>query len=158
MQITEYDKARFWSKVKVKKQTMDFIGGGSCWEWEGSRHPKEDRGQFIINGRREYAPRIAWMIFNGDIEAGLYACHTCDNPNCVNPRHLFLGTSQQNAEDCARKGRKPKKMTPDIVRSVRKECVPNDKEFGYSALARKHNVNPGAIWNAVHRTRWKHVE
>ena len=137
---------------------MDYPGGGSCWEWLGSKHPTDGRGQFIVNGRREYALRVAWIIFNGDIPEGLHACHTCDNPPCVNPRHLFLGTLQQNQEDCAKKGRKADtKLNPDMVRQIRQECIPNDPEFGYSGLGRKYNVNAGAIWRVVKRTRWKHV-
>lgn len=158
MILTEHDKARFWSKVDVKIQQADFEGGGSCWLWLGSKHLKDGRGQFIIEGRREYAPRVAWAIFNGDIPDGLFVLHTCDNPPCVNPRHLFLGTTQQNAEDCAVKGRKASKITPEIVRAIRLECVPADPELGFSALARKYQVNPGAIWNAFYRKRWKHVQ
>lgn len=158
MQITEYDKARFWSRVDVKTQQMDFDGGGSCWEWKGSKHLRDARGQFIINGRREYAPRIAYEIIKGPLPDGMYVCHTCDNPNCVNPRHLFAGTNQENQEDCTVKGRKKAKMTPEIVRAIRKECIPESREFGYSALARKYGVNPGAIWNAHNRTRWAWVE
>lgn len=158
MQITEYDKARFWSHVKVKQQQMDYDGGGSCWEWTGSKHPADSRGQFVLNGRREYAPRVAYTIFKGEIPEGLYVCHTCDNPNCVNPRHLFAGTTQQNQEDCAMKGRKASKMTPDIVRAIRKECIPHDKSFGFSALGRKYNVNPGAVFNAYYGYRWTWVK
>ena len=158
MQVTEYDKARFWSKVAVKQQQMDFPGGGSCWEWLGSKHPKDGRGQFIINGRREYAPRIAWIIFYGVVSDGLLVCHSCDNPPCVNPRHLFLGTAGNNQLDCAIKGRKARKMTPEIVRQVRLECVPDSRELGFAALSRKYGVNPGAIWNAYYRKRWAWVE
>jgi len=157
MQITEYDKARFWSKVRVHPRHADFVGGGSCWEWLGSKHPADGRGQFVLEGRRYYAPRIAYEIFNGPPPSNMLVCHTCDNPACVNPRHLFLGTSHDNAEDCAKKGRKGGKMTPDVVRAIRNECIPNDRDKGFSALGRKYGVNPAAVWNAFYRKRWKHV-
>ena len=157
MQITEYDKARFWSRVCVKKQTLDFSGGGSCWIWKGSFHQRDGRGQFTIGRKRNYAPRIAWEIFNGDIPSELFVCHICDNPKCVNPRHLFLGTGQQNQEDAAKKLRKNNKMTPEVVREIRAICVPYDTNFGYSALGRKYHVNPASIWQVHKGVRWKHV-
>ena len=154
MQITEFDKARFWSQVDVPRKLAKF-DGGRCWPWLGAH--VEHRGQFVIRGTKYYAPRISWMLFVGPIHPGLFVCHICDNPACVNPKHLFTGTASENQTDCARKGRKRGKLTPTIVRAVRKECIPSDPEFGYSALARKYGCNPGAIWNAANKTRWKWV-
>lgn len=151
MQITEFDKARLWSKVRVPRKMAQFVENSQCWIWSGAN--VRGRGQIKIDGSYRYVPRVVWEIFFGD-PFDLYVCHTCDNPACVNPKHLFLGTSSDNQTDCAQKGRKRSKVTPEIVRSVRQECIPNDKSFGYSALSRKYNVNPGVIWNVYNRKRW----
>lgn len=89
-------KDRFWSKV----QKTD-----GCWEWTGSRRPK-GYGVFAVNGaRRESAHRVAYALFIGPISAGFFVCHRCDNPRCVRPDHLFLGTQADNMRDMHAKGR-----------------------------------------------------
>jgi len=153
MQISEFDKARLWARVDVPRRMAQFISK-RCWLWHGAN--VEGRGQITIDNNVHYVPRVVWEIFFG-APGEMLVCHTCDNPACCNPKHLFLGTGSDNQTDCAKKGRKRSKMTPDIVRQVRIECIPNDPDFGFSALSRKYNVNPGAIWNAYYRKRWKHV-
>ncbi len=146
MQVTEKDKLRFWSKVQ-KSTTAE------CWPWLAC--VVKAYGQFTFRGKAYN--RVMWLLYYGADAGSLLVCHTCDNPLCVNPHHLFLSTNQGNQEDAAIKGRKRSKLTPELVRIVRQTCVPNSKEFGYSALARKYACNPGAIWQAVNKTRWKHV-
>lgn len=75
-------------------------GGDSCWIWMGSLGTN-GYGQF--GGKR--AHRIAYETANGPLPAGLYVCHRCDNPRCVRPEHLFLGTQRDNIHDAMRKGR-----------------------------------------------------
>src|SRR6266436_3801358 len=122
MQITEFDKARLWSKVKVPRRMATFENKRTCWLFEGAN--VRGRGQIVIEGETKYVPRVVWEIFFGD-PGDLFVCHICDTPACVNPKHLFLGTNQENSEDCAIKGRKHSKMTPEIVRQIRQECIPN---------------------------------
>jgi hypothetical protein len=90
---------RFWSKVQ-KTET--------CWLWMGARHPHGGYGQFVGPPIKELrAHRYSWVLAYGPIPDGLLVCHRCDNPPCVRPDHLFLGTHLDNALDMMAKGRKP---------------------------------------------------
>ena len=79
---------------------------GDCWLWTASCAGK-GYGQMKLPKQRkqEYSHRLAYMIYKGPIGDNQYVCHTCDNPRCCNPDHLFLGTSQDNHDDMAKKNR-----------------------------------------------------
>lgn len=101
--VNEMDAVeRFWGKVE--KTT-------GCWEWQSTKNA-QGYGRFALTvskvpPRQKWhsAHRLVWEWENGPIPDGLIVCHTCDNPSCVNPAHLFLGTHKDNADDRDRKGR-----------------------------------------------------
>lgn len=78
-----------------------------CWEWMGTKNLNR-YGNFSSRYFSSLAHRASWEIFIGPIPDGLVICHKCDNPSCVNPEHLFLGTQHDNMQDMAQKGRSTK--------------------------------------------------
>lgn len=95
--LEDIDQDRFWSKV-------DRRGESECWTWNAGRH-KSGYGGFSIHGVNRFAHRVSYAIAHGSLDPALYVCHTCDNKPCVNPKHLFVGTHQDNVDDMVRKGR-----------------------------------------------------
>jgi hypothetical protein len=92
------DECRFWSKV-------DKSGGDeSCWEFIGAK-ANFGYGSFRFLGKADRGHRVAWQLKEGAIPNGLFVCHSCDNPPCCNPAHLFLGTARDNVADMRAKGR-----------------------------------------------------
>lgn len=125
---------RFAAKIRINLLTM-------CWIWTGSRdgQPRKGNdargtyGKFSLDGMKMMAAhRASYLLFKGPIAAGLQVCHRCDNPVCVNPDHLFLGTVQNNMDDQIAKGRawfqkattKPPRLGGGVGRMVvGKGCV-----------------------------------
>lgn len=96
---------RFWSKVD-KTDT--------CWNWTGALS-KGGYGQIWVreHHRPIIASRVAWELHRGGIADGLFVCHHCDNPRCVRPDHLFLGTISDNNKDAGKKGRSRTQKYPE---------------------------------------------
>lgn len=151
---------RFWSKVR----TTDH-----CWIWIGNRKTNSSGrtyGGFKVKGKMRQAHRVSWEMHRGAIPAGLFVLHSCDNPPCVNPDHLFLGTQKDNALDRDRKGRREApqgekngfaKLTSEKVEAIRREYQRGSSLFGLKALGIKYCVHSGTIWGIVHRKRWSHI-
>jgi hypothetical protein len=79
----------------------------NCWDWLSYKNPS-GYGQTKIggrNGKHILAHRLSWIVYFGEIPEGMHVCHKCDNPSCVNPNHLFLGTNLDNIKDRMKKGR-----------------------------------------------------
>lgn len=155
---------RFWSHV-------DRSDSSKCWEWIGSR-TSAGYGRIFVTPKSLYAHRISWELANGKIPAGLHVLHKCDNPPCVNPAHLFVGTAKDNAIDKSNKGRARNamvrgtehtlaKLTDDDVREIRRIYQPSPRKkspFSGPTLAKKYGVAPSLIHRIVHGKSWPHVK
>lgn len=89
-------------KERLIRNTQPNLNG--CWEWTLLRNP-QGYGNTTCGTIRSSAHRISYAAFNGPVPAGLVVCHHCDNPPCINPAHLYIGTQEENAHDCMEKGR-----------------------------------------------------
>ena len=134
---------RFWNKVDKSD---------GCWEWTGSKNPN-GYGTFSLHCVPYYAHRVSYAMANGGkIRRGMSVCHTCDNPGCVNPDHLWLGTGKENSRDMVKKGRCVKaKLTEEDVRWIRQLGGTN------ADLARCFGVGGNCISKIKSRKSWKHI-
>lgn len=95
-EITDADHTRFMSNVSVKS-------AAECWEWKAGK-AAHGYGQFRFRHKQLGAHRFMYWLHTGEFPADGYVCHTCDNPGCVNPNHLYLGDHRSNMDDRVGKG------------------------------------------------------
>lgn len=151
---------RFWKKVNK-------IDG--CWLWI-KPDPSNGYGRFMYHGKIMGAHRASWLIHRGNIPDGLWVLHRCDNPACVNPDHLFLGTHDDNMADMAAKHRAafqqhpesaPKgerhgnaKLTDNDVREIRRlRAIGTPRK----AVAQMFGISISNVKQITARTAWPHV-
>lgn len=159
---------RFWEKVKKV---------GSCWEWQGALVQNCGYGRISNNYKNIYVHRYAYELLCGPIPDGLFVLHHCDNPMCVNPVHLFLGTHQDNMNDMKLKNRKATgenhwthvkpaqvakgekcsktKLSVAQVYEIREKYKPH--QYGFHKLANEYGVSHQSIKYIIERKNWKHI-
>jgi hypothetical protein len=121
-----------------------------CWRWTAK---VQVYGMMTVDGKSVNAHRISWELYRGPIPVGLRVLHRCDNPICVNPDHLFLGTNADNMIDMILKGRgKKAKLTPDDVRAIRADSR------GCKRLARIYGVQPSTIRHLRSGKTWSFIQ
>jgi HNH endonuclease len=142
---------RFEKEIKVSLIT-------GCWLWQGARH-LNGYGQFRFRERNWLAHRVSFVLYHQqEIPPGMRVLHSCDNPGCVNPFHLSLGTQAENLADMTNKGRRSRgsdfknaKLTDDMVRQIRA-----DPRI-HRVIAEEYGVSQAVVTNIKNRRRWTHV-
>lgn len=126
-----------------------------CWNW-GANTVK--RAHIVVDGKGTTAARFAYHHLVGEIPEGKFVCHHCDNMRCVNPDHLFVGTSTDNNRDMHAKGRGIRgenhhwtKLTEENVRAAREM---RKRGLTWRELGEHFNVTPQAIYNAASGKTW----
>ena len=149
---------RFWEKVDK---------GGGCWLWTAYRS-KDGYGIFGIGQKIVKAHRVSYELSVGKIPKGMMVCHHCDNPPCVNPKHLFIGDGKANAVDMTRKGRRFKpynkgskhgnaRLNEAKVLEMRKFKLGAGKKMSYRAIGELFNVNCRTAGRAIKKESWTHI-
>lgn len=132
-----------------------------CWEFVGGRTGANYGAVSIRKFEQKGAHIIAFEYFNGPIQKGMQVCHSCDNPPCCNPEHLFLGTYQDNKNDEVAKGRHAfgervgnSKLTEEEVIEIRQLLV---QGYSLASIGRAFNVTKQAIWRIREGLCWRHL-
>lgn len=133
---------------------------GVCWEWNAYRNPA-GYGEVRVNYRLWLAHRYSYHCNTGDIPEGLVIMHTCDNPACINPEHLLLGTHAHNNADTNAKGRGNQggrngqsKLSQQQVQDIRRRVAEGEKSI---RLSEEFRVNRSCISKIVNQSSWKEV-
>lgn len=163
--------ARFWKNVEKSD---------GCWIWRGVV-TSAGYGVIYVRPKNLRAHRVSWHIHFGPIPQGMFICHTCDNPRCVRPDHLFVGSPRANHDDMKRKGRAPtdakngsatrpdrvargerhgvSRLTDAQVIEIRTRYRRGDRHGnGAGLLAREYGVSKAAVRRIVLRLYWRHLE
>jgi len=154
---TQNLETRFWSKVEIK----DFF---DCWNWTANKTP-QGYGRFQLKRKKSVsAHRLAWELTYGKIPNGLHVLHKCNNPSCVNPSHLKLGTNQDNVDDKLRANRQPhicgqnvatSKLTESQVREIFALLA---EHRSYKEIAERFSISTHSVSNFNIGISWKHLK
>lgn len=144
----------FWERTVTNEN--------GCLEWTKSRN-HDGYGELRFRNRYWLAHRLAWHFSNGPIPPGSYVCHTCDNPPCLNPAHLFLGTQVENMADMKAKARRKGRgahelngravLTEENVATIRAEYAAGD--IRQVELATRFGVSQRLISLIIRRQNWQ---
>lgn len=142
---------RFWTYVNRRDPN-------DCWLWNGPI-AADGYGLIMIMSKTVRAHRLSWTIHHpNEVCEGWVICHTCDNPRCVNPNHLFRGTYTDNNRDTVKKGRhfSNRKLTEDNVKIIRYRYA--HEQITMTSLAKEYGICRTWIGRIINRRFWKRLD
>lgn len=145
--------SRFWNKVEKTS---------SCWEWKAAS--SGGYGYISVKGQNTRVSRVSYELHFGKIPQGLYVCHKCDNPGCVRPDHLFLGTALDNARDRDNKGRRiPPAGTSNGYHKLSEKNVLDiieiykSGQYSQEQLGKKYGISQAHVSRLIKKQSWRHI-
>ena len=150
-----------YRKRPVKDRLLEYVDkSGDCWIWTGHKDPN-GYGRLNIDLVPRLAHRLMMELEGHQITPDQFVCHKCDNPSCVNPAHLFIGTAADNSGDMTQKGRSCRgernghsKLTENEVLDIRKRYDGGEVQ---SKIAKEYGLHQVTVSEIVTRKIWKHV-
>ena len=149
---------RFWSKIERDDENPD-----KCWDVVAMCLNQNGYGEFCVNRKLIIAHRFSYQLHhNRLIGDKMFICHTCDNPACVNPHHLFEGTPQENMTDKTNKGRATKGEKQPLSKLTEKQVLEIRAKYAkgritYNVLAKEYGVHKTSIGLIINRKIWTHI-
>lgn len=145
---------RFWARVQRGETSK-------CWLWTGGR-TYQGYGRVSWRGKKTAAHRVALALIDGLWDSHLRVCHSCDNPPCCNPAHLWRGTDADNVHDMHRKGRftpQPKKGedNPNAILTTAAVIAIRQSQLSTSKLAAQYGISKDTVLHVKRRERWGHI-
>lgn len=152
--FTEKTIKRFIAKIQINPET-------ECWEWTAGL-TTDGYGKFNVGGQTMRAHRFSWFLYRGDIPDNLIIRHKCDNPKCVNPTHMELGTISDNVQDRVSRGRGANgerngssKLTENDIHAIRNMFLDG---YNNSQIAKHFGVDGSAISQIRRGLKWKFIK
>lgn len=149
-------------KIPVEKRFWKYVDKSTdCWVWKGCRN-KLGYGCVLVDGKPQLAHRVSYVLSGKSIPDGLLVCHSCDNPPCVNPFHMFIGTPKENSLDMVKKGRHwncKGERNPSV--KLRQERVSEIRElystgkYSSRAIGKLYGVSKTQIMKIVNKVSWQ---
>ncbi len=151
-------KNNFYKRFKAYFPPKELRKSDECWNWQGTM--RKGYGRITNQGKRVDAHRLSYEFYKGKIPKGLIVRHKCDNPRCVNPKHLLVGTYGNNISDMFKRNRANigKKLNTEAIKVIRWMLKYRSESGLYAKLSKLYHVNHTTLRKIERNKTWVHVK